>query len=69
MDLRGFSNILKVPMQITFFNQTKIVNVEILKTSEGEFSKADYEKFNKSLSQYMDSIEIMTIVGLEKKKK
>ena len=48
---------MKAPMMITFHNQTRNVNVNIAAISD-EFKEADYEKFNKSLGQYMDSIEL-----------
>ena len=57
MTIRGISNIIGIPIMITFYNQTKIVDVNVAKATE-EFNKADYESFNKSLCQYMDSIEI-----------
>ncbi len=47
----------KVPIMITFYNQTNIVDVNVAKMTD-EFSKTDYEKFNKSLCQYLDSIEL-----------
>ena len=48
MTIRGVSKIIQVPLMITFFNQ--------LQTDE--FKDADYKKFNMSLGQYMDSIEL-----------
>lgn len=48
---------IKVPIMITFYNQTNIVDVNVAKMTY-EFSKTDYEKFNKSLCQYLDSIEL-----------
>lgn len=57
MTIRGLSKIMKAPMMITFHNQTRNVNVNIAAISD-EFKEADYEKFNKSLGQYMDSIEL-----------
>ena len=58
MTLRGFSQIIKAPIMITFMNQTQVVDVNIPMMTDGEFSVADYEKFNTSLCQYMDSIEL-----------
>ena len=57
MTVRGLSKILKVPMMVTFFNQINIVNVSITQATE-EFKTADYQRFNMSLGQYMDSIEL-----------
>lgn len=55
--IRGISTIIKVPIMITFYNQTNIVDVNVAKMTD-EFAVADYEKFNKSLCQYLDSIEL-----------
>lgn len=44
-------------MTIGFVNQTNIVNVSVAMATD-EFRVADYEKFNRSLCQYMDSVEI-----------
>ena len=57
LTIRGNSNIIKVPIMITFYNQTNIVDVNVAKVTD-EFAVADYEKFNKSLCQYLDSIEL-----------
>ena len=57
MTVRGLSTILKVPVMITFVNQTNIVDVNVAQATN-EFSEADYQKFNFSLCQYMDSIEL-----------
>lgn len=57
LTLRGISKIIKVPVMITFVNQTQIVEVNVPMMGE-EFSTADYKKFNTSLCQYMDSIEL-----------
>lgn len=57
LTFRGVSQIIKVPMMITFYNQLQDVDVNIPVTT-GEFSKADYQSFNLSLGQYLDSIEI-----------
>jgi len=56
--IRGMSPILKAPIMLTFFNQKPFVNVAIGRVNE-EFQTTDYEKFNKSMCQFMDSIEIM----------
>lgn len=57
LTFRGISTIVKVPITITFYNQLQAVDVNVAMTVE-EFATTDYEKFNKSLCQYMDSIEL-----------
>ena len=57
MTIRGISKIIGVPLMITFYNQLQVVRCSVGCTIE-EFQVADYEKFNKSLAQYMDSLEI-----------
>jgi hypothetical protein len=57
LTIRGISKIIKMPLMMTIFNQTPIVNVSVPALHK-EFKKADYEKFNKSLCTYMDSIEL-----------
>lgn len=57
MTVRGMSKIIKVPLMITFYNQTNVVNVSVAGVTD-EFKTADYQKFNMSLGQYMDSIEL-----------
>ncbi|MCI5997350.1 MAG: hypothetical protein PT934_06515 [Peptoniphilaceae bacterium] len=57
MTIRGVSKIMKVPLMITFFNQTSAVNVNVAQVNE-EFKTVDYQKFNFSLCQYMDSVEL-----------
>jgi hypothetical protein len=57
MTIRGISTIIKAPVMITFFNQLQTVNVAV-PCMAGEFEKADYQKFNMSLGQYMDSLEL-----------
>ena len=57
LTFRGMSTIIKIPIMITFYNQLKEVDVSVAMATE-EFSKADYESFNKSLSQYLNSIEL-----------
>jgi len=57
MTIRGFSKIIGVPLMITFFNQLQVARCSVACATE-EFQAADYEKFNKSLAQYMDSLEI-----------
>ena len=55
--IRGMSRIIKVPLMITFYNQTNAVSVSVAGVSD-EFKEADYQRFNMSLGQYMDSIEL-----------
>lgn len=57
LTIRGFSNIIKSPIMITFYNQTQAVDVTLPCMVE-EFKEADYQKFNMSLGQYMDSMEL-----------
>ena len=57
MTIRGMSTIIGIPIMITFYNQTNIVDVNVAKVTD-EFKSADYEKYNKSLCQYMSSLEI-----------
>ena len=57
MTIRGIQTIIKDPVMITFFNQFQTVNVAV-PCMAGEFEKADYQKFNMSLGQYMDSLEL-----------
>ena len=57
MTIRGFSTIIKSPVMITFYNQIQTVDVTIPCMMD-EFKVADYQKFNMSLGQYMDSIEL-----------
>lgn len=55
--IRGFSKIVETPIMITFYNQLNFVDVSVLK-KENEFKDTNYQKFNYSLCQYMDSIEL-----------
>ncbi|MCR5808916.1 MAG: hypothetical protein K6G56_05085 [Clostridiales bacterium] len=57
LTLRGFSTVLNVPISITFYNQIRAVDVNVLQMNE-EFQNTDYEKFNHSLCQYLDSMEL-----------
>lgn len=57
MIIRGVSKIIQVPLMITFFNQLQTVRVSVACATD-EFKDADYKKFNMSLGQYMDSIEL-----------
>ena len=56
--LRGISTVIAAPLMITFFNQVHFVNVSVGAVND-EFRDTDYEKYNKSMSQLMDSMEIM----------
>lgn len=58
LTFRGISTIIKVPIMITLYNQSNVADVSVAMAAD-EFLKADYEKFNKSLGQYMDSIELV----------
>lgn len=57
MIIRGFNTLLNVPVMITFYNQLNKVDVYVAQ-SEDEFRNTDYEKFNHSMCQFMDSIEL-----------
>ena len=57
LTIRGMSKIIGSPLMITFYNQTNAVDVNVVKGVE-EFKEADYESFNKSLCQYLDSMEL-----------
>ena len=56
--LRGISTVIAAPLMITFFNQVHFVNVSVGAVND-EFRDTDYEKYNKSMCQLMDSMEIM----------
>lgn len=56
--IRGFAPVIKAPAMLVFHNQVPSVNVAVGRVGE-EYQNTDYEKFNKSLCQFMDSIEIM----------
>ena len=57
LTIRGMSEIIKVPIMITFFNQMDLVRVTVISTTE-EFAEADYKQFNLSMCQYLDSAEL-----------
>ncbi len=57
MVIRGFSKIIKAPVMITFMNQMKDVFVTVPETCN-EFTNVTYEKFNHSMCQYLDSVEL-----------
>ena len=56
--IRGFVPVIKAPAMLVFHNQVPYVNVAVGRVGE-EYQNTDYEKFNKSMCQFMDSIEIM----------
>lgn len=56
--IRGFAPVIKTATMLVFHNQVSYVNVAVGRVGE-EYQNTDYEKFNKSLCQFMDSIEIM----------
>ncbi len=57
LTVRGISRLIGVPIMIIFHNQVRTVEVYAAKASK-EFETADYQKFNLSLGQYMDSVEL-----------
>ncbi|MBQ9544813.1 MAG: hypothetical protein IJV00_06785 [Clostridia bacterium] len=57
LTLRGSSEVLGVPMMITFYNQLDFVRVWVACATE-EFFEADYKKFNLSMCQFLDSAEL-----------
>lgn len=57
LTVRGVSEILQVPVMITFYNQLYTVRVTVISATE-EFAEADYKRFNLSMCQFMDSIEL-----------
>ncbi|MBP3797002.1 MAG: hypothetical protein J6I46_04410 [Ruminococcus sp.] len=56
--VRGMSKNIGVPVMIHLFNQTCIARA-VVAMAKDEFKTADYESFNKSMSQFMDSIELV----------
>ena len=58
VSIAGTSLVFKVPMIIFFYNQVQFVNVSVGAVND-EFRNTDYEKYNKSMCQLMDSMEIM----------
>ena len=57
LTIRGTSEIFRIPLMITFINQSDIVRAHIACATE-EFQEADYKNFNLSMCQFMDSAEI-----------
>lgn len=56
LTIRGMSSILNVPVMLTFYNQLALVRATV--AAAGEYAETDYERFNLSMCQYMDSIEL-----------
>lgn len=57
ISVRGISKVIGIPLMIRFFDGKKDVDVSAAAANK-EFSEADYEKFNKALCSFMDSVEI-----------
>ena len=55
--VRGLSKTLGIPVMVTFYNQTSIVDLT-LPASRDICDSTDYETFNKALAPYVDSLEI-----------
>ena len=58
MVIRGQSKIINnQPVMIVFYNQLAAVDVNVARMSD-EFNDTNYEKFNHSMCQFLDSIEL-----------
>ena len=57
LTIRGISDMIHVPLMITFYNQTDLVRVTVARATD-EFLEADYKNFNLSMCQFMDSAEL-----------
>ncbi len=57
LTFRGNSTIIGVPIMITFYNQTNVVDINVAAATD-EFKNVTYESLNKSLCQYLDSLEL-----------
>ena len=57
LTIRGMSEMIRVPLMITFYNQLDLVRAFVACATE-EFMEADYKNFNLSMCQFMDSAEI-----------
>ena len=55
--VRGLSKTLGIPVMVTFYNQTNVVDLT-LPASRDICDSTDYETFNKALAPYVDSLEI-----------
>ncbi len=56
--LRGISEVLEVPIMITFYNKHPLVTASVPCITE-EFMEADYRKCNHAIGKYMDSMELV----------
>ena len=57
LTIRGISEMIRVPLMITFYNQLDLVRASVACATE-EFLEADYKNFNLSMCQFMDSAEL-----------
>ena len=57
LTVRGISDMRRVPLMITFYNQLDLVRASVACATE-EFMEADYKNFNLSMCQFMDSAEL-----------
>ena len=57
LTIRGVSDMIGVPVSVTFYNQLDLVRASVARATE-EFAEADYQNFNLSMCRFMDSIEI-----------
>ena len=57
MTLRGIPQQIKAPVSIRLYNQLSAVDVTVAQSTD-EFKKADYEQFNHSMCQFLDSFEL-----------
>lgn len=57
MMVRGLSKTLGIPVMVTFFNQTKVVDLTH-PVSADICTSTDYETYNKALAPYVDSLEL-----------
>ncbi|MBO4456553.1 MAG: hypothetical protein J5802_02405 [Butyrivibrio sp.] len=57
MVIRGMSKIINAPVMIVLYNQLTAVDVNVAQLND-EFKDTDYEKFNHSMCQFLDSLEI-----------
>lgn len=60
--IRGMCKAVGVPVMLDLINQTGVARAIVAMANE-EFSRADYERFNKSMSQFMDSIDVIMFGG------
>ncbi len=57
LTIRGRSEVIRVPLMITFYNQLDLVRASVACATE-EFMEADYKNFNLSMCQFMDAAEL-----------